>query len=93
MSVSKMVKLFKVLRIESEDIMKLKGLCPDNKIPKGLVIEGVGAIKKAISSTEAFNRMKNIDKINEAHPETIPEKKAEERKSVKGKKIISKSKK
>lgn len=27
----------KVLRQENENIMKLKGLCPDNKIPQGLL--------------------------------------------------------
>lgn len=92
MSVSKMVKIFKVLRMENEDIIKLKGLCPDNKIPKGLVIEGANAIKKALSVTEAFNRMKNIDKINEACPQEILHKE-EVKKSVKEKKSPKKGKK
>jgi len=35
--ISKMMKLQKVLREESETIMKLKGQCPDNRIPAGLL--------------------------------------------------------
>ncbi|EGR29243.1 ser thr protein phosphatase family protein, putative [Ichthyophthirius multifiliis] len=35
--VSKMMKMQKILRQESETIVKLKGQCPDNKIPKGLL--------------------------------------------------------
>ena len=35
----KMMKLNKVLREESDNVVKLKGMCPDNKIPKGLLSE------------------------------------------------------
>eukprot|EP01015_Nassula_variabilis_P026016 TRINITY_DN514_c0_g1_i8.p1 TRINITY_DN514_c0_g1~~TRINITY_DN514_c0_g1_i8.p1 ORF type:complete len:262 (+),score=36.54 TRINITY_DN514_c0_g1_i8:56-841(+) len=42
---SKMAIMNKVLREQSEEIMKLKGMAPDNKIPKGLLLEGSGAIK------------------------------------------------
>ena len=33
----KMMKFNKVLREESENVVKLKGMCPDNKIPMGLL--------------------------------------------------------
>ena len=32
-----MMKYNKVLREESENVIKLKGMCPDNKIPMGLL--------------------------------------------------------
>lgn len=32
-------------RENNEQIVKLKGMCPDNKIPKGLLVEGGSAIK------------------------------------------------
>ena len=43
-----MAMMNKVLREQSEEIMKLKGLCPDNKIPQGLLLEGSTAIKDGI---------------------------------------------
>ena len=39
-----MMKLNKVLREESDNVVKLKGMCPDNKIPKGLLSEGRDSI-------------------------------------------------
>lgn len=38
--IGRMMKFQKVLREESENIMKLKGQCPDKKIPVGLLTEG-----------------------------------------------------
>lgn len=35
--VSKMMKMQKLLRMENESIMQLKGMCPDRRIPKGLL--------------------------------------------------------
>lgn len=68
-SATRMIKMFTTLRKESEDILKLKGLCPDNKIPKGLLLEGHESIKKALSLSEAFEKIKSIDRINESYPE------------------------
>lgn len=62
-----MLKLFKTLRKEHEDILKLKGLCPDNKLPKGLLFGGSTAIKNAI---EQFANAKEADVDNERRPET-----------------------
>lgn len=42
--VSKMMIMQKTLRQENENIMKLKGQCPDNKIPHGLLLGGTNAI-------------------------------------------------
>jgi len=46
--VSRMAMMQKTLREENENIVKLKGLCPDKRIPRGVLLEGAGAIKDAI---------------------------------------------
>ena len=61
-----MIKLFKTLRKENEDILKLKGLCPDNKLPKGVLLEGSAAIKDAIGQ---FTNTKEMDMKNEKRPD------------------------
>ena len=65
------MKLFKSLREESELILKLKGLCPDNKIPRGLVIKGPEALKNEIEEKESFEKIKKIDEVNERYPEEM----------------------
>jgi serine/threonine-protein phosphatase 2B catalytic subunit len=60
-----MMKLFKTLRKENEDILKLKGLCPDKKLPKGVLLEGSTAIKDAI---DQFASAKKMDISNEKRP-------------------------
>lgn len=64
--ISRMVKFQKVLREESESIMKLKGQCTDGKIPQGLISGGSEAIKDAL---ELFKKAKKADLINEKRPE------------------------
>ena len=61
-----MIKLFKVLREQNEDILKLKGLCPDNKLPRGILLEGSSGIKDAIHQ---FGDMKKADMMNEKRPD------------------------
>lgn len=46
--VSRMAMMQKTLREENENIVKLKGLCPDKRIPRGVLLEGADAIKDAI---------------------------------------------
>lgn len=43
--VSRVMRMYRTLREENESIMSLKGFCPDNRIPRGLLLEGIGAIK------------------------------------------------
>ena len=52
-------------REESELILKLKGMVPDGKIPRGLLLDGRPAIKGAIVE---FQRAKELDKMNEMRP-------------------------
>ncbi|OMJ71024.1 hypothetical protein SteCoe_30870 [Stentor coeruleus] len=65
-AMSKMMKMFKTLREDKEIIMQLKGLCPDNKVPKGLIQQGRKALEGALDS---FTKAKEWDIINEKRPE------------------------
>ena len=65
-AVSKMIKMFKFLREEKELIMELKGLCPDNRVPRGLLVEGKEAVHNAI---QTFEKAKQFDLINERRPD------------------------
>jgi serine/threonine-protein phosphatase 2B catalytic subunit len=62
---STMMRMFRTLREERELIMKLKGFCPGNKIPKGLLLQGPEALKSAY---ERFTKVKTMDSINELRP-------------------------
>lgn len=64
-AVTRMISLFRTLREEKEAIMQLKGLCPDNRVPRGLLLEGKQAIQNAI---EAFESAKRWDSVNEMRP-------------------------
>ena len=65
-AMSKMMKMFKTLREDKEIIMQLKGLCPDNKVPKGLIQQGHKALEGALDS---FTKAKEWDIVNEKRPE------------------------
>ena len=65
-SVSRLIKMFKTLRQEHETIVDIKGLSPDNKLPKGLLIEGKEALETA---REVFIKKKDEDMNNEMRPE------------------------
>lgn len=66
-AISKMMKLFKTLREDKELIMQLKGLCPDNRVPRGLLQEGREAIVTALDS---FSKAKEWDIVNEKMPDS-----------------------
>ena len=65
-AMSKMMRMFKTIREDKELIMQLKGLCPDNKIPKGLIQQGRKALEGALDS---FTKAKEWDIVNEKRPE------------------------
>jgi serine/threonine-protein phosphatase 2B catalytic subunit len=60
-----MMRMFKTLREENELIMKLKGFCPGNKIPKGILLQGPEALKTAF---ERYKNAKELDAVNEKRP-------------------------
>lgn len=61
-----MIKLFKTLRKDNEDILKLKGMCADNKLPRGLLLQGTSAIKDAI---QQFESAQQLDRANDKRPQ------------------------
>lgn len=69
LAVTKLLRMYKVLRIESENIVKLKGMTPNHKVPFGLLGAGQDAIDAAVKN---FSGAKNADMINEVRPGSKP---------------------
>ena len=70
---SRMMKILKSLREESETVMQLKGLCPDNKVPSGLIMKGKEAMEEEIKDKSGlFKDAKVLDMKNEAMPPQAP---------------------
>ena len=64
-----MMKMFKTLREENESVVQLKGICPDGKIPMGLLIEGKKALESEIvDRNKLFKNAKQLDSMNEGMP-------------------------
>jgi serine/threonine-protein phosphatase 2B catalytic subunit len=59
------MKMYKTVREERELILKLKGCCPGNKIPRGLILQGPNALRGAY---ERYNKAKVYDIVNEKRP-------------------------
>lgn len=66
LAVAKMKKMLTTLRTEKELLLLLKGMAPDGKIPRGILLEGRPAIHDAIKE---FNLAKKNDSINEKRPD------------------------
>jgi len=64
-AVTKLMRMYKVLKENQNNIIKLKQLSPNGKIPSGVLQGGANAIDKAISS---FREAQKADKVNEARP-------------------------
>ena len=60
-----LMKMYRTLREQRELIMKLKGFCPGNKIPRGILIQGPDALKSAY---ERYKKTKQLDECNEMMP-------------------------
>lgn len=64
-----MMKMFKTLREENESIVQLKGICPDGKVPMGLLLEGKRALEsELVDRKDFFSKAKELDSVNEAMP-------------------------
>mmetsp|Transcript_21159 Transcript_21159/g.15486 ORF Transcript_21159/g.15486 Transcript_21159/m.15486 type:complete len:141 (+) Transcript_21159:987-1409(+) len=63
--VGKVMKMQTNLRENREFFIQLKGMCPDNKIPRGLLLLSKDEI---INSAEHFIKAKAADAINEKRP-------------------------
>merc|ERR1711902_185444 len=64
-AVTKLMRMYKVLKENQDNIIKLKQLSPNGTLPSGILAGGAKSIEKAISS---FNDAKAADKVNEAVP-------------------------
>jgi hypothetical protein len=53
------------LREGSEEILQMKNMSPDGKLPRGVLLNRRTAIKFDVS---AFNMTKDLDKTNEKRP-------------------------
>lgn len=61
-AMSKMMRMFKTLREENESVVQLKGICPDGKVPKGLLLEGKKAIEdELMDRSGVFESAKKLD--------------------------------
>ena len=65
LGVSKLLKMYKILRQEQEAILQLKQLIPSQKLPFGLVQEGTEAIQHML---KGFDTAKEADSVNEKRP-------------------------
>lgn len=69
LSVSKILRMYKILRQEHENIVALKQLTPNHKMPFGLLGKGSAEIQKALSG---FEQAKRADEVNERMPMEAP---------------------
>eukprot|EP00831_Metopus_contortus_P052305 TRINITY_DN43902_c0_g1_i1.p1 TRINITY_DN43902_c0_g1~~TRINITY_DN43902_c0_g1_i1.p1 ORF type:complete len:247 (+),score=33.49 TRINITY_DN43902_c0_g1_i1:436-1176(+) len=61
LAMSRMMKMYRVLTENNAVIEELKGLCPDKRIPRGLLMEGAAALRDAVGT---YQRAKKWDQIN-----------------------------
>lgn len=64
-SISKMFVIYRKICDNQQIIAQLKGLCPDNRLPQGLLLSEQGAIQSAL---ETFMKAKSLDQLNERMP-------------------------
>ncbi len=64
-SVARMHKIFKTLKEENEVLLQIKGMAPDGKIPRGLLLEGRPAIRDTFKE---YAQAKTLDSVNEKFP-------------------------
>merc|ERR1712157_312258 len=78
-AVTKLMRMYKVLKENQNNIVQLKQLSPNGMIPHGVLAGGSKEIEKVIAS---FNSAKKADAVNEANPNAKPNK---NNKNIKGK--------
>ncbi|ETO35383.1 hypothetical protein RFI_01679, partial [Reticulomyxa filosa] len=64
-AVTKLMRMYRVLKENQNNIIQLKQLSPNRQLPAGILQGGQAAIEKALSS---FNEAKRADKANDAMP-------------------------
>eukprot|EP00483_Globobulimina_turgida_P006753 UN06764 len=64
-AVTKLMRMYKVLKENQDNIIKLKQLSPNGMLPSGVLAGGSKGIERALSS---FNEARKADKVHEALP-------------------------
>merc|ERR1719384_1830344 len=77
---TKLMRMYKVLKENQNNIVQLKQLSPNGMIPHGVLAGGTKEIEKVIAS---FNSAKKADAVNEANPNASKNNK--NAKNIKGK--------
>jgi len=72
-AVSKMRKVFRVIREENDNLVKLKALSPSGRLPAGILSKGSKAIADALSS---FEKARKADLENMQLPGPMKRKKS-----------------
>jgi hypothetical protein len=65
-SFTKVQQMYKVLTTERENILKIKNMSADGKLPRGLLLEGKMAIKNHLKQ---FENALELDAKNERRPQ------------------------
>lgn len=68
MSVARMHRMFRTLKDENELLIKIKGMAPDGKIPRGLLLDGRPAIRDTFKE---FSHAQKLDSVNEKYPKPL----------------------
>lgn len=63
-----MARMYKNLRENAEELILIKQLSSDGKIPRGLLLEGLPAIKHVLKE---FDLSKKLDANNERFPGVV----------------------
>jgi serine/threonine-protein phosphatase 2B catalytic subunit len=65
MAVSKLLRVYRLLREQNDQVLQLKQLTPNHKVPLGLIRQGPQAVQNAISG---FEPAREADLANERRP-------------------------
>jgi len=74
LAVTKVLRMYKMLRQNNEAVLQLKQLTPNHRIPFGLLSKGTDAIQQALTD---FESAKQADLVNESRPSVEPRPSAE----------------
>merc|ERR1712176_6665 len=84
-AVTKLMRMYKVLKENQNNIIRLKQLSPNGQIPHGVLAGGTKEIEKVIAS---FNSAKAADAVNEAIPNNYKNNKNKNKNNNKGKVVF-----
>merc|ERR1712039_437573 len=81
-AVTKLMRMYKVLKENQNNIVQLKQLSPNGMLPHGVLAGGTKEIEKVIAS---FNSAKKADLVNESIPNAKKANNKQNAKNIKGK--------